>query len=287
MLKPRKSRKNRYQESTRDRFKGNFRAFRDLFIVFSWFCFVVALGAGLSQLYYRIVTGQWLKLEKIDITGINRLNRTQVLDTMGLRRGQCALGIDVRRVEDRLGHLPVVDKASVDLDWRGRMVAAIVERKPVAVVECGGQDMLMDSKGVLFARMSPGRKNALPLMTGLCGSGVKAGDSVSAGSLEHMGELLSALEDSKSWLSGSAVDECRWTGNDLTLIMGQRAVPVNFGREGFQRKLAKLKNVIRTLNDRGWADLVTGIDLDYPGRVYLEGQFPVPEKVQGTAKRPG
>ncbi|MDR3567749.1 MAG: FtsQ-type POTRA domain-containing protein [Syntrophobacteraceae bacterium] len=287
MLKSRKYRRNKYQESTRDRFKGNFRVFRDFFILFTWFCFVVALGAGLSRLYYRIVDGQWLKLEQISIAGIKRLNRTRVLDTMGLKRGQCALGINVERVEARLERLPVVEKATVKLDWRGRVAAEIVERKPLAVVACEGCNMLMDSEGVLFARIDPGQKNSLPLMTGLCDPGVKTGDSVSAERLQHVTELLSAIDDSKSWLSGSAIDECRWGKNGFTLIMGQRAIPVNFGRQDFQKKLAKLKNVIRTLDDRGWADLVTRIDLDYPGRAYLDGQFPVPATGQGAAKRPG
>ena len=287
MIKPRKMKKNKYQESTLERFRGNFRPFRDFFALFAWFCFVVALGAGLSQLYHRIVDMQWLKLEEIDITGIKRLNRTEVLDAMGLRRGQCALGIDTQRVAGRLNRLPVVDKASVNLDWRGRIAAAIVERKPVAVVECGARDMLMDSKGFLFAETKPGKKHSFPLVTGLCESNVRTGDWVSAGSMQHIGELLSAVGDSKSWLSSAAIGECRWTAGGFTLIMGQRAVPVNFGKEGFKRKLAKLKNVMDTLNDRGWIDLVTRIDLDYPGRAYVNGQFPVPGPVNRTAKRPG
>lgn len=269
------------------RFKGNFRPFSDFFAVFAWFCFVVALGAGLSQLYYEIVNAPWFKLEKVDITGIKRLNRTEVLDAMGMRRGECVLGIDAQRVADRLDRLPVVDKASVKLDWRGRIVAAIVEREPVAVVECGGSDMLMDSKGVLFAEAKPGKKHSFPLVTGLCDSNVRTGDSVSALSLQRIGELMSAVENSKSWLSSTSIDECRWTASGFTLIMGQRAIPVNFGKDDFKRKLAKLKDVIDTLNDRGWADLVTRIDLDYPGRAYVDGQFPVPQPVQGTVKRPG
>ena len=287
MLKPRKMKKNKYQESVLDRFKGNFGAFRDFLIVFTWFCFVIGLGAGLSQLYYRIASAQVFKLEKIDISGVKRLGRAQVLDAMGLKRGESALGIDGQRVETRLRGLPVVAKASVEVDWKGRVVAEIVERKPVAVVECAGRDMLIDKEGVLFARTGSAQRNALPFMTGLCDSNVKTGDSVSAASLQRLIELLSALDDSKRWLSSSAIDECRWNRDRLTLIMGQRAVPVNFGKEGFQQKLGKLEHVIHTLNDRGWADLVTRIDLDYPGRAYLEGQFPVPATVQGTAKRPG
>lgn len=287
MIKPRKLKKNKYQESTLARFTGSFRPFRDFFAVFTWFCFVVALGAALSQLYYKIVNAQWFQLEQIDITGTKLLNQTEVLDAMGLRRGQCALGIDTLRVAARLGRLPVVAKASVKLDWRGDMVTAIVERKPVAVVECAGRDLLMDSQGVLFAATKPGKEHSFPLITGLCDSNVRTGDSVSAASLQHIEELLAAVDDSKSWLSSAAIDECRWTASGFTLIMGERAVPVNFGKEGFKLKLAKLKNIIDTLHERGWTDLVTRIDLDYPGRAYVDGQFPVSGPVRSETKRPG
>jgi cell division septal protein FtsQ len=287
MIKPRKLKRNKYQESLRDRLKGNFRPLCDLFALFAWFCFVLTLGAGLSQLYYQIVSARWFKLEQIDVTGMKMLNRTEVLDAMGLKRGECVLDIDSQRVAGRLRKLPVVDSASVRLDWKGRLAAAIVERKSVAMVQCGGRNMLMDSKGVLFAETSPGQKNPLPLITGLCDSTVKTGDSVSEDSLHHISELLAAVSGSKSWLSSSSIDECRWTRDGFTVVLGQRAIPVNFGKEDFQRKLAKLKDVINTLNDRGWTDLVTGIDLDYPGRAYLQGQFPGTAPVQGTAKRPG
>ncbi|MGC9194842.1 MAG: cell division protein FtsQ/DivIB [Syntrophobacteraceae bacterium] len=286
MLKSRKQKRNKYQESLRDRFKGKFRHFNVFFLLFAWFCFVLVLGAGLSRLYYEIIYAHWFKLEQIDIAGIKALNRTQVLDTMGLTRGESTLGINTRRVADRLEKLPRVESASVRVDYRGHVAVSIVERRPVAVVQCGGQNMLMDSKGLIFATANPGQKNPFPLITGLCGADVKTGDWIGADSLQHISELLSAVDDSK-WLSISAIDECRWTRDGFTIILGKRAIPVHFGKDDFDSKLAKLKDVLNTLNDRGWTDLVTRIDLDYPDRAYLEGQFPAPTPDRGTVKRPG
>ena len=69
--------------------------------------------------------------------------------------------------------------------------------------------------------------------------------------------------------------------------MGERAVPVDIGKDGFEQKIAKLRKVINTLNELDWTQLVTRIDLDYPGKAYLEGQFPVPKPGLGTVKQPG
>ena len=145
----------------------------------------------------------------------------------------------------------------------------------------------MDPDGILFSDEAPDRNELLPLITGLCDSGSRKGDSIAARGLEEIRQLLAAVDNSKSWLSGTAINECRWSENGFTLILGERAVPVDFGKDAFEQKIAKLRKVIDTLNERGWTDLVTGIDLDYPGKVYLEGRFPLPRPVQGLAKQPG
>jgi cell division protein FtsQ len=287
MTKPKKKRKNRYQESTLRRLKGNFRTFRCFFVVFAGFCFVVMLGAGLSRLYHKVISAPLLKLEEIEITGIKKLDRSDILDAMGLRRGQCTLNIDTEQVAERLRKLPAVREASLRLELRGRIVVDIVEREPAAIVKCGDQNMQMDFEGILFAEATPDGKGALPLITGLCGSNPKKGDSVTARSLEQIKELLAAIDSSKSWLAGTAINECRLNENGFTLVLGERAVPVDIGKGAFEQKIAKLRKVINTLNERNWTDLVTRIDLDYPGKAYLEGQFPVPQPVQGRAKQPG
>ena len=82
--------------------------------------------------------------------------------------------------------------------------------------------------------------------------------------------------------------ECQWSAAGFVLVLGERGVPVEIGREEFEQKLSRLRQVIDTLRERQWAESVTRIDLDYPGRAYLEGQFPIPKQVPGPhAKQSG
>jgi len=287
MRKPRKKRKNRYQESTFGHLKGNFRTFRSFFVFFAIFLVVILLGSGLSRLYHRIVSSHWLRLERIEITGTKKLDRVEILDAMGLKRGQCTLSINTEQVNESLRKLPEVKEADVRLELRGQLKASIVERTPAAIVKCGDQDMEMDLDGVLFCEAAPDEKGLAPLITGLCGPDLKKGDTVAASSLEQIKELLSAIDSSRSWLSGTAINECRWSENGFTLVLGERSVPVDIGKDALAQKIAKLRKVISTLNDQGLTDHVTRIDLDYPGRAFLEGQFPLPRQVQGLSKQPG
>ena len=286
MIKTRKKRKNRYQESPFRCLKGGFCVFQGFFVVFAGFCFVVLLGAGLSRLYNKLIGAPWLKLEQIEITGLNNLDRSEILNTMGLERGQCTLNIGIVQVAERLKKLPAVRQACVRFESRGRLAAEIVEREPAATVRCGGKDMQMDIEGILFSEAAPDEKRPLPLITGLCDSNINLGDRVPARSMGPIRELLSAIDSSKNWLSGTAIGECRWNENGFTLVLGERAVPVDIGKDAFEQKIAKLRKVINTLNELDWTALVTRIDLDYPGKAYLEGQFPVPKPAQGQAKQP-
>jgi cell division septal protein FtsQ len=186
-----------------------------------------------------------------------------------------------------LRKLPEVREAEVRLKLSGCVDVSVVERTPAAIVKCGDLNMQMDLDGILFSEAIQDEKAQAPFITGLCGPGLKKGDSIAAGSLEQIRELLSAIDNSKSWLSGTAISECKWTGNGFTLVMGERAVPVDIGKDALAQKIAKLRKVINTLNDQCLTDLVTKIDLDYPGRAFLEGQFPLPHAAQGLSKQPG
>ncbi|SPF32565.1 putative Cell division protein FtsQ [Syntrophobacter sp. SbD1] len=287
MIKPKKMRRNRYQESALRRLKGNFRTFQGFFAVFALFCFLFPLGAGLSRLYYMMINAPWLKLEKIEISGIKKLDRSEVLDVMGLRRGQCSLSINTRQVTESLKQLPAVREVSVRLESHERIMVSIVEREPAAIVRCGDQDMQMDLEGILFSEATADENSPLPLVTGLCDSNRMKGNSLPAGSLEQIRALLAAIDGSKGWLSGTAINECRWTESGFTLILGERKVPVDIGRDAYEQKITKLKKVINTLNEQNLTDLVTRIDLDYRGQAYLEGQFFAPRPAQGSAKQPG
>ncbi len=286
MIKTRKKRKNRYQESPFRCLKGGFCVFQGFIVVFAGFFFLLLLGAGLSRLYNKLIGAPWFKLEQIEITGLNNLDRSEILNTMGLERGQCTLYIGVVPVAERLKKLPAVRQACVRFESRGHIVAEIVKREPAATVRCGGKDMQMDVEGILFSEAAPDEKRPLPLITGLCDPRIKLGDSVPQRSLGPIRELLSAIDSSKSWLAGTAISECRWNENGFTLVLGERAVPVDIGKDAFEQKIAKLRKVINTLNELDWTALVTRIDLDYPGKAYLEGQFPVSKPAPGQVKQP-
>lgn len=286
MIKSRKKRRNRYRESKIRLLKGKIRQYRAIFGVLAVFCMVLLLGAGLTRLYQALLATPWLKVEEIDISGLKKLDRMDVLNTMGVSKGECILNLRMGSVADRLKMLPMVKMASVQLNLPGKLIAEITEREPAALLK--GSDLYMvDGEGVLFASTAPEETRNVPLITGLCAPNLKVGDSIPAQDLKRIKGLLAALKKSAGWLPADALLECRWEAGGFTLIVGERGVPVEIGRENFDQKLTRLRQVLSTIRERQWTELITRIDLDYPGKAYLEGNFPVPKPAQGSGKQPG
>lgn len=286
MIKSRKMRRNRYRESKIRLLKGKIRQFRAIFGVLAVFCMVLLLSAGLTRLYQALLETRWLRVEEIETAGLKKIDRIDVLNTMGVTKGECILNLRMSPIADRLRKLPMVKTASVQLELPGKLIAEITEREPAALLK--GSDLYMvDEEGILFASFVPEQTRTVPLITGLCAQNLKVGDSIPAQDMKRIRELLAAFKKSADWLPVDAVMECRWGAGGFTLIVGERGVPVEIGREDFNQKLTRLKQVIATISDRQWAELVTRIDLDYPGKAYLEGNFPVPKQGQGSGKQPG
>lgn len=238
------------------------------------------MGAGLTRLYHALLEAPWLRVEEIEISGLEKLDRFEVLNTMGVRRGESVLNLRMKPIVERIKTLPSIKTASVRLDSPGRIVAEIKEREPIALLRCGESTWLIDDEGILFAK-APDENLPLPIVSGLCGLDPQEGGAVPARGMREIRELMAALDRSRSWLSPTSVRECQWNAGGFTLVLGERGVPVDIGQDDFDKKLAKLRKVISTLNERQWNELVTRIDLDYPGKAYLDGQFPIPKSVQG------
>jgi cell division septal protein FtsQ len=284
MLKSRKKKRNRYQESRIRLIKGKIRKFLAFFSILAVFSLVVILGAGLTRLYYALLDASWLKVEDIEIAGLKKLDRNEILDTIGVSKGECILNLRMGPVAERLRMLPPVKTASVRLELPSRIVAEITEREPIAIVK-GDDFYMVDAEGLLFTRAVPEENRGLPVITGIADPGIEVGSSVPARKFEHIKELVAALDKSKSWLPSNSVIECRWSSAGFELVLGERGVPVEIGRENLEQKLARLRQIIDTLKERQWTEVVTRIDLDYPGRAYLDGQFPIPKPVSGQHAR--
>jgi cell division protein FtsQ len=232
---------------------------------------VLLMSAALAHSYHALLDLPWLSVEEVEINGLQRLERQEVLSTLALPQPSSVLKIRTVLLAGRLESHPWIESAIVRIDPPRRVVTEIVERRAVAMVY-GKGFFLVDAHGRLFLEVKTEAYPNLPLITGLAGAGLKLGDSLPEDAFQSLSNLLVALERAKSWLPVQSLSELKWQdGDGITLFTTRGAIPIHLGGEPFEEKLRRLQSILKILSERqGW-DTVQAIDLDYPRQAYIKG----------------
>ena len=122
---------------------------------------LLLLGAGGIWLLYG---SQWLRAERVAISGTEVLTPAQVRTVAAVPVGAPMISVDTDAIEDRLRRkLPRIDSVDVVRSWPHGIGLKVTERKPVLIVENRensksgengaktGKFVEVDAKGVRFA----------------------------------------------------------------------------------------------------------------------------------------
>ncbi|MCQ4205784.1 cell division protein FtsQ/DivIB [Streptomyces longispororuber] len=113
---------------------------------------LVLIGAGGTWLLYG---SQWLRVERVTISGTDVLTPAQVRDAAAVPVGSPLISVDTGAIEDRLRRkLPRIDSIDVVRSWPHGIGLKVTERKPVLIVEDdrnSGKFVEVDHGGVRFA----------------------------------------------------------------------------------------------------------------------------------------
>jgi len=180
-----------------------------------------------------------LRVEQVEVTGLSRMDRMSVYAVALEQQSRALALVDLNAVRQKLLRYGWVADAEVSRRFPDTLLVHVVERKPAAVWQDGGQLTLIDEQGVLLEPVSPDRMPDLPLVIGP-GADRQEGNYTA---------LLAAAPDLKRQVVSAA-----WVGNrrwDLTFRSGEvLALPEDGAREALMR-FARLERE-GPLLDRGW-----------------------------------
>ncbi len=240
---------------------------------------LLLLSGALAHSYHALLDARWLRVEEIQIVGLKHLDRKDVLNALGVPRNACMLNLKLAELARKTQKLPWVRSTVVRLDLPGRLVVELTEREPVAIAYAD-DFYLLDAEGKLFVKASIEQYPKLLLVTGFSGMGLKEGMYLPAEPLEPFRRLIESLTKSQNWMPLNQISECRWHKDEgYILYTTQKAIPIQLGWDYYEQKLDRLQRVLAVLAERNVLDVVTRIDLDYPGRAYVSGNFPVPKGI--------
>ena len=240
---------------------------------------ILILSAALAHSYFALLDAPWLRVDEIQILGLKHLDRKEVLNALGVPRHACILNLNLEELAKKTESLPWVRSTVVRVDLPGRLVVELTEREPVAIAYAD-EFYLLDAEGKLFLKANVEQYPKLLLVTGFSGMSLKQGAFLPPEPLEPFTRLIEALTRSQNWMPLNQISECRWHKDDgYVLYTTQKAIPIEMGWDYYEQKLDRLQRILAVLAERQVLDVVTRIDLDYPGRAYVSGNFPVPKGI--------
>jgi len=265
---------NNQKPATRNRFKKqrkkyDIRSFLKKTVRVTAAVVVVSLIALVSfELYEFIGKTTFLRLERIDVAGNNKLTRDEILSTASVNLGDDLLGLRLSRMGEQLAKNPWVASVRVRRNFPHSLAIDVQERQPVGVVSMGYLYYL-DNRGDIFKPLQEGDSLDFPVITGLAEDDLIRDPAGAKETLQGILALLQELRKARTGVSLADISELHYDkGFGYTLFTMEKGLPIRLGTEGFSEKLDRLAKVYSQLLPQFPA--LEYIDLDYSDRIVVK-----------------
>lgn len=201
----------------------------------------VAFGGWWS--YNELKTTPYLAIKKINVAGVQKITKEEMMELSGLKEGQNLLSFDADEVALKLKANPWVDTVEVKRGVPDTVDIIVRERQPIALVKLDSL-YVMDSHGVVFKRFSAEEDGLdLPVVTGLTIEGMKEDVKGLEGRLL---ELITTLTNR----NGFDITEVSEINIDpvygLSIFTLEEGVRLDVGMDRFEEKLASFDKILKT-----------------------------------------
>jgi cell division septal protein FtsQ len=229
---------------------------------------VAALVVGSGYTTARFVaTARALQIDRIVITGNERLSTGEVLALLEGLRGQNILRVDLAVWRKRLLDCPWVGDATVRRLLPATVEVAVVERRPMGIGRLGGELCLIDERGAIIDEYGPKYAEFdLPLIDGLAGAPRGSGPGLDERRAALVARLLAAVRPRPELARRiSQIDVT--DPHDAVVILDKDTAMVRLGEEQFLERLQSYLELAPTLRER--VPAIDYVDLRFGGRVFV------------------
>jgi cell division septal protein FtsQ len=211
----------------------------------------------------------FLRLDRIDVTGLKKLTRDEILAAASVKTGDDLLGLKLPRIGEQLTKNPWIASVRVRRNFPHILAIDVTERQPIGIVSMGYLYYL-DSNGEIFKPLHEGDALDYPVVTGLTEDDLLRDP---AGAKETVKGVLAILQQlQKARPNGAAISEISELHYDkgfgYTLFTVEKGLPIRLGMDGFGDKLDRLAKVYGELQAQ--LPALEYIDLDYSDRIVIK-----------------
>jgi cell division protein FtsQ len=245
-------------------------------VVLKWLLGIVLSVDGVLALllaYLFFLHMPYFNLQQVDITGIRRLSRAEVVEASEVEAGINLLTVDLQSIASRLKRHPWIRSAVVYRRFPGQLIIEIEERTPRAIL---ASDRLyyVDEQAEFFTRLLPGDSVHYPLFTGVTPQDLKNHGSEVREMIRLGLGLLDLIERAGLEDDPSAIGEIRMNLHEGLQFHMRTGKIIILGKADFERKMQRYGRLKRFLIQRGEWQNARIINLDFEDRALVRWDKP-------------
>ena len=247
--------------------------------------FVGAMSFGCIYTHDAVLQSPLFDVKTIMIDGLDRVTRDEVLARTGLDRPGNIFELQPARLEKELTTHPWIRTATVKRELLSTISIKIEEQEPLAIVTIENlADIVINAQGAPFKEYEPAKDHldALPVISGMDLSLSNStylfeGDLFNAVMeilrIKGFGQIESILGDENTGILINILNtypDTGFTKNETdTESENKTTLPVKLGFDGFEKKLARARQIQRYMKTNYPDKRISAIDLFSLDKVFV------------------
>jgi cell division protein FtsQ len=242
---------------------------------------IVFVTTALVIGYDRVLRSPALEIRETVVKGCKELTEKEILTLASIRSSTNLLTVNQDAIARRIRANPWVRNVFVGREFPGRLVIAVREKRPVALLNKGNGLFLVDDEGKTFKKLEAGEESDLPVLTGCVREGIPDEALVK--------KSLALLKDLAGIRNGPDIGRVSEIhGNDTfgLSLFADSGLCLQMGFDGYENKLRRLTSVMADLDRK---NLKTGfllIDLSNPEKINVQRRS-IPELTEQPGRPTG
>ncbi|OQY45402.1 MAG: hypothetical protein B6240_08870 [Desulfobacteraceae bacterium 4572_87] len=226
--------------------------------VFLFLSVLSVISLTFVMIYNYLLTSPYMKLENVEIHGVDEGIKKELLQLSGLTSEQGLLSLKLESLRKKMENHPWIRTATVERRFPHSLIVQVEKEEPVMLVLLD-RLFYMNKQGRLFKPVLPTEEMDFPILTGLSGTETKQKENLDQ--TVNMLNLLRAEENRWSLQNLSEMHLNKNGGISLYFKHMQAAIKISF--QNSARHMEGLKQVMKHLRKSGKINLVTQIDLNH------------------------
>lgn len=255
------------KQSVKKQKKRDFLAvFRVVPIVVSGLLKVFFVVAGIALislsfvlLYYYLLSSPHMKLERVDMEGVDRNIRQELIETCGLHPNLSLLELNLNELKEKMEQHPWIRSVKLIRRFPHTLIVQAEKESPSALVLLE-KVSYMNHWGEVFTQVKEWEDMDFPIITGVSGKDPKALKE----KLEMVSTILKVLEPEKGLWSLNELSEIHVNRDGrMSIYFSHMNAEIKLMSRDLQSKMDGLKKVAEHLRSTGRIHQVTSINLNH------------------------